>query len=261
MHINKIVVIPCDIKRFCTVFLLTVPVMYGVVPRFSGLKAEITVDEQGWMVRSASFIQNVTNGNYEHTIYAKIDPNSKYASQGLITRFVVGLSYYSDYAHNNKDPLLVLTKDALYHGRLALSITSLVLTGIAIFLLYILHRSYLFALLASLMLITDPVIINNARVIHLDAVVSLLITISLILLALTIYNQKPYMPLFAGIFACMASLQKTPGLLLLPYILGFLLLQYIKTKKTNFYYPHNNLLGLLRTDWFNHPSSLIKGLI
>lgn len=198
----------------------------ALLPRAAQLDVFLTPDELRWTCRSTNFHRAIREGNLAET-YQTEHP-------GVITMWLGGLGLPVDgdsawsAACRDLPPSKIVgltspetldtIRERLFDGRARIAL--FVSLGIAVFYLL---AARLFdrriALLATVVVLLDPLFLANARVLHLDAVTTTLMTVSL--LALLVYlvrrPQSRYLVLSA-IVGGLAALNKAPAMFLAPIV-------------------------------------------
>ena len=209
------------------VLIALVVFVAALLPRAAALDVFLTPDELRWTCRSANFYRALDTRQLDET-YQKEHP-------GVITMWLGGLglpvdpdSDWSKACHDLKPSKIVsmtsratLTtlRDRLFEGRLRIAL--FVSLGIAAFF-WLASRVFdrHAALLAALLVILDPLYLANARVLHLDAVTTTLMTLSLLaLLAFLLRPPARRYLVASAILGGMAALNKAPAFFLAPMVL------------------------------------------
>jgi hypothetical protein len=208
-------------------FLLT------LVPRVVSLDVFITPDEPRWMNRSASFLQAVLAGDFIHTIHIGETPGgvtTKWCgSAGIVAKYLLlrlnpsAGEWASLHADNlgeflrwlQSDPHNPLEVMAAVRWPIAL-IVSCSVVGI-----YLLARELFVervALLGAILLCMEPFYLALSRVLHLDALVTSFMALSLLSLAICLKGTR-LSPLlvFSGVAAGLGMATKVSALFLVPF--------------------------------------------
>ncbi len=208
-------------------FLLT------LVPRVVGLDIFITPDEPRWMNRSAGFLEAILDGDFAHTIHTGETPGgvtTKWCgSAGIVARYLLlrlnpsageGASLHAD---NLREFLRWL--QSAPHNPLEVMVT--VRWPIALFVscsvvgIYLLARDLFaerVALLGAILLSMEPFNFALSRVLHLDALVTSFMALSVLSLAICLRRTR-LSPLlvFSGITAGLGVATKVSALFLVPF--------------------------------------------
>jgi hypothetical protein len=207
--------------------------LLALVPRVVGLDVFITPDEPRWMNRSASFLEAVLAGDFMHTIHIGETPGgvtTKWCgSAGIGARYLLlrlnpsvrmGAFPYADNLGEflrwlQSDPHNPLEVMVAVRWPIAL-IVSCSVAGI-----YLLARELFterVALLGAILLALEPFYLALSRVLHLDALVTSLMALSILSLALCLKGAR-LSPLLAlsGITAGLGVATKVSALFLVPF--------------------------------------------
>lgn len=206
-------------------FLLT------LVPRVVSLDVFITPDEPRWMNRSASFLEAVLAGDFIHTIHIGETPGgvtTKWCgSAGIMAKYLLlrlnpsaGASLH---ANDLRDFLRWLQNDPHNH----LEVMTAVRWPIALIVscsvvgIYLLARELFaeqVALLGVILLALEPFYLALSRVLHLDALVTSFMALSLLSLAICLKRIR-LSPLlfFSGVTAGLGVATKVSALFLVPF--------------------------------------------
>ncbi len=208
-------------------FLLT------LVPRVVGLEVFITPDEPRWMNRSASFLEAVLDGDFIRTIHIGETPGgvtTKWCgSAGIVAKYLLlrlnpsAGAEASLYTNNLREFLRWLQSDphnplevmAAVRWPIAL-IVSCSVVGI-----YLLARGLFaerVALLGAILLALEPFYLALSRVLHLDALVTSFMALSILSLAICLKGTR-LSPLlvFSGVAAGLGVATKVSALFLVPF--------------------------------------------
>ena len=206
-------------------FLLT------LVPRVVGLDIFITPDEPRWMNRSASFLEAVLAGDFIHTIHIGETPGgvtTKWCgSAGIVAKYLLlrlnpsaGASLH---ASNLPEFLRWLQSDP--HNPLEVMPTVrwpiALIVSCSVVGIYLLARELFaerVALLGAILLALEPFCLALSRVLHLDALVTSFMALSLLSLAICLKGTRlsPLL-IFSGITAGLGVATKISALFLVPF--------------------------------------------
>jgi 4-amino-4-deoxy-L-arabinose transferase-like glycosyltransferase len=195
---------------------LVIPVFIfflAFIPRIIGLGTGFTTDENVWLIRAPSFINALLRGDFINT-YLTYHP-------GVTTMWLSGI-FMNFFLQPGMD----------FPQYLSVARFPVVLiTSIGILLMYFLIKKLFheyIALLASVLIALDPFYLAHSRFIHVDALVTTFMILSL--LAFMVYLRWPmktFFLIFTGIFLGLALLTKQPAECLIPFFFLVLLLRYL----------------------------------
>jgi hypothetical protein len=205
----------------------------ALVPRVVGLDVFITPDEPRWMNRSASFLEAVLAGDFIHTIHIGETPGgvmTKWCgSAGIVAKYLLlrlnppaGAEAFL-HTDNLQEFLRWLQSDP--HN--PLEVMAAVRWSIALFVscsvvgIYLLARELFaerVALLGAVLLALEPFYLALSRVLHLDALVTSFMALSILSLAICLKGTR-LSPLlvFSGINAGLGVATKVSALFLVPF--------------------------------------------
>ena len=171
-------------------------------PRLLSLDAHWSSDEARWLRRSAAFMDNVEQGRFSETLIAY--------HPGVVTMWVAGLrAFFSP-------PRLDVLNLAL--ARWFIGIIISVGIGIAYLLVYKLFGQWV-ALSSLACLAFSPLFLAQTRRVHTDALATVFILLTVLLLLLYCENrQRVRYLLFSGIVFGLAVLSKSYALILLAWV-------------------------------------------
>ncbi len=196
----------------------------ALIPRCIDLGTGLTVDERLWLERAPRFFDAVRHQDWAGTYQAP--------HPGVITMWIAGISMFL-----LRVPGMEFS-DLLISGRFPVVLVTSVGVAIAYFLLKYLAGSKL-ALLAAVLIALDPFFITYSRFIHLDALLTVFMLLSVLsLLAYLKDPGKKYLLAAAGFFAGLALLTKLPAIFLLLFIPLVILIW-------NFFWEPGKLRGTL----------------
>lgn len=196
-----------EIAHKLTMLNVVVPILIffiALIPRILDLDTGLTTDERLWLIRSPKFFEAVLEQDWIRTYQAP--------HPGVTTMWVSGLSMH-----------LLRTAgmefaDVLSSGRLPIAL----ITSGAILVAYILLAKIFnpkIALLSAVLIALDPFFIAHSRFIHLDAMLTVFMLLSVLsLLAYLNEPKKKYLLVATGFFTGLALLTKLPALFLLLFI-------------------------------------------
>jgi len=179
--------------------------LLAFIPRAVGLGTGLTVDEPLWLRRAPEFIDAVLKGNFSGT-YIVIHP-------GVTVMWISGVFMK-----------LFLQPGMDFPQHLAVARFPVVLTtSLGIVLMFFLLRGLVSektATLASVLIALDPFYLAHSRFIHVDALVTTFMAVSL--LSFLVWVRQPQKSVFlvtAGGFLGFALLTKQPAGCLIPFFL------------------------------------------
>ncbi len=186
--------------------------LIALAPRVLSLGSFVTVDEIAfWIPRSDAFLRAIQAGDFPATAISTHPGVTTMwlGSAGVVLRrglLAAGLLHDESFA----------TVLAFYRLPVALAHTAGILVGYAL-----LRRMLpaLVAALAALLWAADPFVIAYSRVLHVDGLAGIFITLSL--LAACVYwfhNRRSRFLILSAISAGLAILSKSPALVLLPLV-------------------------------------------
>jgi 4-amino-4-deoxy-L-arabinose transferase-like glycosyltransferase len=207
--------------------------LLAFVPRVMGLDIFITPDEPRWMNRSASFLEAVLAGDFVHTIHIGETPGgvtTKWCgSAGIVAQYLLlrlspsageGAALHADSLREflqwlQSDPQNSLEVMAAVRWPIALFVSCSV-AGI-----YLLARelfSERVALLGAILLSMEPFYFALSRVLHLDALVTSFMALSILSLAICLKRTRlsPFL-IFSGITVGLGVGTKVSALFLVPF--------------------------------------------
>ena len=206
--------------------IAAVVVVAALVPRLADRDVFLTPDELRWTCRSANFHRALATGELAET-YQKEHP-------GVITMWLGGIglpvdpdSSWSIACHElepskivgaTSPETLAMITGRLFDGRARIAL--FVSLGIgALYLLATMLFDRRIALLAAVLVLLDPLYLANARVMHLDAVTTTLMTLSLVsLLVYLLRRPNAPMLILSAVLGGMAALNKAPAMFLAPMV-------------------------------------------
>ena len=201
------------------------------LPRVPALDAFVTPDEPSWLYRSANFYQAISRGDFAHT-FQKEHPGVTVTWAGTLG-FLQLLPGYAEesseqlvrdqlepwlHEHSTIEPLQLLVA-----GRWWMVLWITLITVAAYFPLRKLFGAPI-AALAVLFMGWDPFYLALSRLLHLDGLLTSLTVLALLAFLAWLYGgQQLRYFVISGLAAGLATLTKTPALVLLPTA-GLLLL-------------------------------------
>jgi len=201
--------------------------LLSLVLRLADLSAFVVHDEMRWACRSIRFRAALTEGNWAETYQV--------GHPGVVTMWLGALSIskagdqaevacdaFDDYRHFDSDDLPGKTRDALaevgemlFQGRRGVAL----FTWLCIIAVYVLARQLLgraVAVVSLILLALDPFYLGLSRFLHTDAVLTSLMTMSVLALLVAVRNgvsrtEKDVLLVVSGIAGGLAVAQKSPA--------------------------------------------------
>ncbi|OQY32525.1 MAG: hypothetical protein B6243_07360 [Anaerolineaceae bacterium 4572_5.2] len=214
----------------------------------------ITSDEPLWATRSALFIQGLLTGNLSQTLQTGHPGVTTMwsGSAGLVLNYLfkyTNEAHFLTYIQNLPVDPLKVTPEIMHWVRIPTALMSLFYLG----LMFLLTRSALgfkIALTGTMLLSLHPLFLAHSRVLHHDALASIFINLSLLILFIRLQPQFSTaqthiglqksghwrdwgLPLASGIAAGFAFLSKSTSYIMLPFVALMLLLQLIQVIRSN----------------------------
>lgn len=211
------------------------------LPRGLALNRYVTDDERLWLARSANFYQALASGNFAAT-YQREHPGVTVMWAGTAAFLWRYPAYAQDapgqlgWRVDEIGPLLRahghIPMDLLAAGRLVLAVAITV-----VFVLSFIYAARLFgtwpAVFGLFLVAFDPFHIALSRLLHVDALLSSLMLLSLLALLYALqHDSRPALLLSAGA-AGLAALTKVPGLFLIPFAGLLFLWQYREDRRAH----------------------------
>ncbi len=193
--------------------------LLALLPRALALSTFETVDEPNWIGRSVSFLQALAAGDWAGTLVNDTPGvTTCWAGiAGLAGRYLLsgGHGSLADFAR------------AATSGRLDPAVLAamrwpiVLLTTAAVVAVYFLVRA-LFdprtALVASALLALEPLYLAHSRLLHLDALLTAFMTVSLLAALLGLRRGSTPLLVASGVAGGLAGLTKSPALFLFPFV-------------------------------------------
>ncbi len=206
-------------------FLVLAVFLVALIPRVLDLDVFITADELKWTCRSANFHAALTKGTLTET-FQKGHP-------GVITMWLGGLGQPVDpesawaracyeiplgkLVNLTTHETLATLGDRLFAGRRPVAVfVALGIAGIYLLAARLFDRRIAF--LSGLLVALDPLYLAHSRVLHLDAVTTTLMTLSLLsLLVYLLRRPASFYLILSGLMAGLATLNKSPAGFMAPF--------------------------------------------
>lgn len=191
----------------------------ALIPRAASLSAFVTADEAKWVNRAVNFLQALLNFNFAYTFQA--------GHPGVTTMWMGALGLMAEYLRRGAQTGLADFLGSVPTRRLELKLLPMVrfpialLTALCVIGIYLLSKE-LFgkraALIGGVILALDPLYLAHSRLIHLDAIVSSFMSISVLSMAAYIRSGRTRHIIISGVSAGLAILTKATGAFLVPFI-------------------------------------------
>ncbi|MEM7336313.1 MAG: glycosyltransferase family 39 protein [Chloroflexota bacterium] len=163
-----------------------------------------------WHERGQIFIENLTQGVFESTVQS--------SHPGVLTMWIVGLTQWVgnlwlDGAYFDQAYIRQLEWE-IFSLALVISLTIV----ITFFLLKRLFDPFA-AMIGSLLLAVDPFHISISKTVHVDALMSVLMMVSALMLLVWLKEGQDdrQLLMLSGVFGGLGIITKTPGIFILPY--------------------------------------------
>lgn len=145
---------------------------------------------------------------------------------------------YPEYIPSDNIPpyLVKIPAEAIQWG--IIPIVGAISLGIC-FIFFLLKKLFSFplAILATLFIALDPFSLTHSKTMHLDALLAIIMAISVLCFVLFQKSEKRRYLFFSGIFGGLAFLTKQPGFFLAPFVgLTFLIFQFDKIKNLSAFF-------------------------
>jgi 4-amino-4-deoxy-L-arabinose transferase-like glycosyltransferase len=227
----------CKNHPFITLIIPLIIFLLAFIPRITGLGTGLTTDENFWLQRAPSFINALIRGDFIHT-YQSIHP-------GVMTMWFSGI-FMKLFSQPGMD-----FPQFLSIARFPIAL----FTSLGILLMYFLLKELFdqhIAILASVLIALDPFYLAHSRVIHLDALVTTFMTLSLLTFMIYVrWPKKTFFLFFTGIFLGLALLTKQPAECLIPFFLLALIIVYLITLYQDTTYNLKKIItGCFSSDFF-----------
>lgn len=219
--------------------------LLAFLPRLTAVNRYITPDELIWVYRSVLFRQALLSGNWLSTLIAGHPGVTTtwlgagaislqllvHPEQQAVYRWLTQLAWLAPDNMEGFRQLAVF----LSTGRVAVAfVNSLGVT--AVFLLARKLFPHVVAFAAALLIALDPFLIGLSGLLHVDALLTTFVTISLLALAVGLWGNMPWRvrgkyTAFSGAMAALSLLTKSPALLLLPFVAVALILRWWRMRR------------------------------
>lgn len=184
-------------------------------PRLYGLGTFVHSDEMHWIERSTRFICALGRGDLAATF--------QHHHPGVSAMWGYGLLLWGKYLLAGDPAGLCRMSESGEYDMLSLipvaALFNVLVTSLTVVAIYLLLRRLWpsLALLAGLLVATDPTYLVNSRTVHIDGLLASYMTLSALFLIIYLqdHRRRHYL-LASGIFGGLAILDKTPALVLVP---------------------------------------------
>ena len=198
-------------------------------PRLYGLGTFVHSDEMRWIERSTHFICAIGRGDLAATF--------QHHHPGVSAMWGYGLLLWANYLLAGDPAGLCRMSESGEYDMLSLipvaALFNVVVTSLTVVAIYLLLRRLWppLALLAGLLVATEPTYLVNSRTVHIDGPLASYMTLSALFLMVYLqdHQQRPYL-LASGIFGGLALLDKTPAVVLVPFAALALVIHYLLSK-------------------------------
>lgn len=189
--------------------------LIAFIPRILSLDAFMMADEQLWIKRSVIFLKALVGLDFKETLIT--------GHPGVITMWLGSgpIVFAKKILHYSQ------LKDLLFPAKLPFALaTAAAITAACAILLRLYNRQV--ALIAGLLLASDPFFTAYSRIIHLDAILTCTMALSVLFCIYFLRNteKKKYL-IMSGVFGGLAMLAKVPGVFLIVFIATLFLLDLI----------------------------------
>ena len=198
-----------------------VVLLVALLPRWLAPSPFLTWDEPTWSYRSLGFTRALQTGDWAGT-WQSPHPGvvTMWAGAAGITASGLGedLAFVDELPEFDEDDVALLRQvlPALDPGRRAVAVLVAVLIAAVSVLLVGLVGPWA-GLLAGMMLALDPWLLAHGRVLHLDALLSLLLLASALATLRHLHGDGRRWLVLGGLLGGLAMLEKSPGLFGLPF--------------------------------------------
>ena len=200
--------------------------------RLPDLDCFVTPDELKWVCRSTNFYRGLRSGELQETMQT--------GHPGVLTMWL-GTPFAG---HDPTDPKWEITREIsladliaenppgtaaelaalLFRARRGVALATALAIGLAFVLLWRL-TDIESAGLAGLLLAVDPFYLAHSRFLHLDALTTSLLLLSILSLILALERENRWLLAVSGVLGALAALNKSPALFIGPFA-GLLILGY-----------------------------------
>jgi 4-amino-4-deoxy-L-arabinose transferase-like glycosyltransferase len=240
-------------KRLEGVIILLAVAGILALPRVLALGRFVTADEPIWGKRSAIFYYALSNKDYAATYQV--------AHPGVITMWAGAAAYWIKFPTYKEVGLEELGDTKLFqifqrHGPNPLEVLAtarLIVVLIIVLTLtigFILTRKLfggMMAICGFILIAFDPFFLAHSRLLHVDALLSGFMLVSLLAFLSYLRDRKPIALILSGIFCVLSLLTKTPGIVLVPVIGLLALIDWWMKSSVN--ENKRFILGLKRVGW------------
>lgn len=198
----------------------------ALVVHLQALDAFVSPDEFRWVCRSINFHHGLRTGDLTKTLQTGHPgvltmwvgvPAMDDDPIGEWQAFCINANLASSSAlHETSEEAPARFATLLFGARRGVAILTALCVGAA-FLLLARLAGMRVALLGGVLLLLDPFFLAHSRVLHLDAIASGMMVLSLLSLAIALHEDRPGYLALSGVFAGLAALNKSPALFGAPF--------------------------------------------
>lgn len=201
--------------------------LLALVPRLLGLKVFLTADEDDQLRFATGFLTAVLAGDWARAVllgYPGV-PTMAFASVGLGLRYMLhrwGWAPLPEAGPDLASTLRHVTDHPLAYIQAA-RLPMVIVASLAILGMYLLMRRLLgrrIALVAVLLIAFDPFFMANSRILHVDAPLAYFMFLSFLAFLLYLHEERWRWLVLSGVAGALATLSKTPGVILGPILVG-----------------------------------------
>ncbi|MCX9075743.1 MAG: glycosyltransferase family 39 protein [Candidatus Methanoperedens sp.] len=209
---------PGDSRR---IFFISISLfLTAFVPRFLDLGTAVIADETLWMRRSVDFMQALMSLDLSGTYQAP--------HPGVTTMWLGSLSMGIKYLLSGRTNI----SDFLFAAQLPFAIVTSLSIVAAYFMIKRIFNERI-AIISGILLALDPFYLAYSRIIHLDALLTSFMTLSLLSFLIYINTSNNKFVVISGIFAGLAVLTKAPAFFLFPFAALLLFSCFFRAKITS----------------------------
>lgn len=186
------------------------------IPRMIDLGTFLTADEKTWIGRSYEYIRAFKDFRFNDMLQTT-HPG---ATTLWLSGIAVTITMFSKHVLFTPENLLHFITPA----QVSIAVVNTLIVGVVYVFLLALFRNRKIAILASLFMALDPIIIGYSRVVHVDALVGGFMLLAA--LAMCIYVDRAYSKkwlIISAVCSALALLTKIPAIFLFPFFILVLL--------------------------------------
>jgi hypothetical protein len=192
-------------ERFKNCAIAAFLFLLAFIPRFIGLGKIVVADEKLWIGRSVIFYKSLVNFDLIGT--------AQTSHPGVITMWLSGLSMGLKHLMDGKSSI----GDLLFAGQFPIALV----TSVSVVIMYIIIKRAFdkwIALVAAILIATDPFFLAFSRIIHLDALTACFMTLAVISFIVFLNENNNKFLILSCIFSGLAVLTKIPAVFLYGFI-------------------------------------------